>query len=83
MDWINCGKARVVSGGYVAEALDAGERVREVRQDVGRDGYVTWRLVIVQTPVLALVDRVASLACMAIDAAVSRLAPKATEGTEP
>lgn len=81
MDWINCGKARVVRPWYPG-ALDAGERVREVRYDEAREGEVAVRLVIVQTPVLALVDRVASLACMAIDAAVSRLTPKAPGGTD-
>lgn len=81
MDWINCGKARVERP-WSPVNLDAGERVREVRYDADRDGSVEVRLVIVQTPVLALVDRVASLACMAIDAAVKRLAPKAP-GTEP
>jgi len=82
MDWINCGKARVAKPWY-PDPLEAGERVREVRYDADRDGSVEVRLVIVQTPVLALVDRVASLACMAIDAAVKRLAPKAPRGTEP
>lgn len=51
-------------------------RVREVRVDVDSAGTAHVRVVTVQTPVLALVDRVATLACMAIDAAMKRLAPK-------
>lgn len=79
MDWINVGKQRVrVLRTWNDEPLEAGERV-VVNHSIIKDGVFEVGVLVVRTPALELVDRLAVLACMVIDAGVRRWAPKAGE----
>lgn len=72
MDRINAGKMRVVIvRSHGAEPLAAGERVIN-NYSVMRDGAFEAGVLIVRTPVLELADRLAMLACAAIDAGLRR-----------